>query len=69
MALPEPQPPKGILALRRITNRQLARELGCTPEWVGRVLNGYVRPPDRFKAAVVELTGASEAELFREEER
>jgi len=67
MAVPKPQPAKGILALRRITNRELARHLGCTPEWVGRVLNGYVRPPDRLKAAVAELTGAPESELFREE--
>jgi transcriptional regulator with XRE-family HTH domain len=67
MAFPEPQPAKGILALRRITNRQVAQHLGVTPEWVGRVLNGYARPPDRFRAAVSELTGAPEAELFRVE--
>ena len=65
MAFPEPQPAKAFLALRRITNRQVAAYLGVTPDWVGRVLNGYARPPDRFRAAVAELTGVSEAQLFR----
>ena len=65
MLTPEPQPAKGILALLRITNRQVADHLNVSPEWVGRVLNGYVKPPKRFKAAVADLTDTPEADLFR----
>lgn len=63
----QPQPAKGILALRRITNRQVASSLGCSTAWVGRVLNGHVEPPERFRQALSSLLDTPISELFREE--
>jgi transcriptional regulator with XRE-family HTH domain len=64
MYRPPPRPAKGYLAVARITNAEVARRLGCSPTWVGRVLNGYNRPPARLRRVVAELLGKSEAELF-----
>jgi transcriptional regulator with XRE-family HTH domain len=64
MYRPPPQPAKGHLALARITNADLARRLGCSPTWVGRVLNGYNRPPAKFRRVVAELLSKPESELF-----
>jgi transcriptional regulator with XRE-family HTH domain len=69
MYRPPPQPAKGYLAVARITNTDLARRLGCSQTWVGRVLNGYNRPPARFRQVVGELLGKPEAELFLPENR
>lgn len=64
MHRPSPQPAKGALAMARIPNTELARRLDNTPVWVSRVLNGYVRPPERFRRLVAELLGRPESELF-----
>jgi transcriptional regulator with XRE-family HTH domain len=61
---PTPQPAKGVLAMARIRNTEVARRLGCSAIWVGRVLNGEQRPPERFRKVVAELVGKPESELF-----
>jgi transcriptional regulator with XRE-family HTH domain len=66
--MPEPHPAKGVLATRRITNKRVAGLYGCSPLYVGRVLNGYEKPPKRFRAFLSELLGMPEDDLFHEEE-
>lgn len=61
---PIPQPAKGELARQRIPNTRVARAADCTAEWVGRVLNGYNRPPERLRKVIAELVGKPESELF-----
>ena len=62
---PEPQPAKAVLALRRISNRSIARRLGYSEAWVGRVVNGLAPPSERFRRALAALLGLPEALLFR----
>ena len=66
--MPQAHPGKGVLATRRITIRRVASLYGCNPLYAGRVLNGYSKPPERFKAFLSELLGLPEDQLFREEE-
>jgi hypothetical protein len=61
------QPLKGVLAVRGITNREFARKHNFSAAFVGRVNNGRCAPTPRFRAAAVEETGLSEAELFRDD--
>ena len=45
----------GLMHNNRISNSQLAKELGVTDRYVSMVLNGHREPPgaeDRFTAAV-----------------
>jgi hypothetical protein len=65
---PEPHPAKGVLATRRISNRRVARALACSPTWVGRVLNGHVPAPERFRSGLAELLDYPEALLFHDPE-
>lgn len=60
----EPQPAKGRLALRRISNRAIARGYECSEHYVGRVLNGYVPASAGFRDYVAQLLGTPEDELF-----
>jgi transcriptional regulator with XRE-family HTH domain len=60
-----PQPALGVVRGRRITNRQIARRLGCTQDWVSRVLLGHVAAPARFRTGLAELLGVEEGDLFR----
>ncbi len=64
---PEPQPAKGVLALRRISNAAIARRLGISQQWTSRVLNGHAAAPEAFRAALAELLDTPEEELFREQ--
>jgi len=64
---PVPHPAKGHLAVRRITNRQVADAYGSSEHFVGRVLNGWLTPPARFRALVADMLGVDEVELFRDE--
>ncbi len=66
MNRPQPQPAKAALALRRISNRQVAAILGCSEHWVGRVLNGYVPPPDTFKRSLSALLDEPVESLFHQ---
>lgn len=48
----------GEMHLYQITNKRLAEQIGCTPEYVSMVLNGHREPPDaenRFRRALDEL--------------
>lgn len=64
---PIPQPAKGILALRRITNVELAAATSRSHHYVGRVLNGWQAPSPEFRAAVADLVGLPESALFRDD--
>ena len=59
-----PPPALGIARGRRITNRQIARHLGVSQDWVCRVMVGRVRAPERFRAGLAELLGVDAVELF-----
>jgi transcriptional regulator with XRE-family HTH domain len=61
-----PHPAKAVLALRRITNRAIAQHLGVSAHYVGRVLNGYVKPSARVRAGLAEYLQVPVAELFRD---
>jgi transcriptional regulator with XRE-family HTH domain len=61
-----PLPAKGVLAIRRISNRRVARLYGAHEVYIGRVLNGYERPSPRFRAFLSELLDVSESELFQD---
>jgi hypothetical protein len=61
---PPKQPAKADLVMAGITNRQVAQAVPCSDYWASRVLNGYVRPPERFRKAVAAMLGKPEAELF-----
>lgn len=60
-----PQPAKGHLALRRITNRYIARKYAFSEQYVSAVLNGRVPASERIRTAVSEELGLPEDELFR----
>ncbi len=62
-----PQPALAVARMRRITNRQIARALGRTPHWVGRVLNGLDAPSPKFRKALAEYLDLPEAALFRDD--
>lgn len=62
---PVPQPAKAVLAMQRITNREVCRVTGFSDVFVGRSLNGYVSPSAPLRRAVAELTHMPEADLFR----
>lgn len=63
-AAAQPVPAKGILAMRRITNRAVADGYGASELWVGRVLNGREPPSRRFRAWLADYLDADESELF-----
>ena len=60
-----PQPAKAELVLRRLSNRALAQRLGVSEGWVGRVLNGRVPAPERFRRELAVLLELPEERLFR----
>lgn len=66
MAYPTPQPAKAWLAIRRISNTEVAASTHRTPAWVGRVLNGYASPSAEFRRDLSALLGQPEEVLFRE---
>lgn len=68
MEVPEPQPAKAVLALRRISQKCVAAQLGVSPIHLGRVLNGWSRPSARLAKELAELLGKPVEELFRPED-
>ena len=62
-------PVKGVLATRRILIVEAARLYGCHHQWLGRVLNGYDKPPPRLKKFFSELLDLPEDELFHDHEK
>jgi len=45
----------------------VADAYGSSEHFVGRVLNGWLTPPARFRALVADMLGVDEVELFRDE--
>jgi transcriptional regulator with XRE-family HTH domain len=65
MALPHPA--LAVLRMRRITNRRVARDLGYTEDWIGRVLNGHDRPSAKFRRDLAAYLDLPEVALFRDQ--
>jgi hypothetical protein len=60
-------PAKAELARRRITIKAAAAAIppgGCSPLFLGRVLNGYEKPTPRIVAGLAEFLGLPASELF-----
>jgi transcriptional regulator with XRE-family HTH domain len=62
-----PHPAVGILAMRRITRREVARHLGVSENWVGLQLLGHEKASRPFRQGLSELLGIPEVELFDED--
>lgn len=61
-----PQPAKAHLALRRdLTQRELARRVGVSEAWVGRVLNGVEEASPELREAIARELGLPVEALFR----
>ncbi len=61
---PSPQPAKGVVAMRRVTNCEIADRLGISHQYVSKVLNGHAPPSERFRYGLAQMLGVPEAELF-----
>lgn len=61
----EPQPAKAALAMRRVSNRAIARRLGVSDSWVSRILNGIAPAPAAFRSSLAAMLELPEEELFR----
>ncbi len=66
---PRPQSAKAVLAMRRLPQRHVAAKYGCSPTYVGRVVNGFVPPSVAFRRFLVEFLDLPEDQLFRDEQR
>jgi transcriptional regulator with XRE-family HTH domain len=64
---PVPHPAKGVLAVRRITIRDVAAHLGYSPTYISKALNGWHSPSPRLRAGIAEMVGLPESALFRDE--
>lgn len=63
------QPAKGILAIRRISQREAARAIGCTATYLCSVLNGNVTPSAEFRQRVADYLDQPAEHLFRASRR
>lgn len=63
----KPQPLKLRLVERDISQRSLARVVGCSEQWLGEVANGYAQPSAELAAAIAEALGEPVEDLFRAE--
>ena len=59
-----PQPAKIVLAAMGASNREVARRMGKTPAYLGRVLNGHVRASEQFRADLATILGLPVDQLF-----
>lgn len=66
LAQPEPQPAKGTLAVRGITQIDLAEAINCSPAYLCAVLNGVREPSLRFKQRLADFLGLPIPALFRD---
>lgn len=57
-------PAKGVLAVRRISQREAAAAIGCNAAYLCSVLNGAVRPGARFRQRLATYLGEPEERLF-----
>lgn len=65
MMVPDPQPAKAVLVMRRIQQSDVAAKIPCSRTWLYRVLNGYVEPSERIRRRMSYLLDLPEDELFR----
>lgn len=63
-----PHPAKGVLALRRITQRELADALGFSYWELGRMLNGIRPATPRFRRGLSEYLDVPQRELFHQDQ-
>ena len=63
--LPNPQPPNGVTALRRLVNAQLARRIQNSPQQTSRILSGHDNASDAFMEACSQALDEPIGELFR----
>lgn len=61
---PTPQPAKAMIVLAAKTITGVAREIPCSPHFLGRILNGYVPPTPRIRRRLGEILDKPEADLF-----
>lgn len=69
---PNPQPVKGVLAIRNIKIRAAAEAMpggSVSEHYLGRVLNGYIPPSERVRRGLSDLLDLPEDELFRRDDR
>lgn len=66
--MPRPHPAKGELAVRRISNRQVAAALELSEQHTGRVLNGFERVSPRFRRKLSKSLGLPANELFHDDD-
>lgn len=57
-------PAKGILAVRRLTQRDVAAGIGCNPTYLCSVLNGERRASAAFQSRLAQYLGLPASELF-----
>ncbi len=62
-----PQPIKALLALRDISQAQLARHLDCSIAWVGRLVNGRERPSPELARAISLYLDVPVEDLFADD--
>jgi transcriptional regulator with XRE-family HTH domain len=62
--MPNPHPAKWRLVQAGVTQRAAAKRLGYNESDFARIINGYVEPGPRFRAALSELLDLPEAALF-----
>jgi transcriptional regulator with XRE-family HTH domain len=55
--------------MRRISQRQLARDIGITYQWLSMVLNGHVKASPALRGAIAGRLNMPADELFRPEVR
>jgi hypothetical protein len=61
---PKPQPIRGVLAVRDISNLQFAGMIGRSPQWVSTVLKGWVNPSESLMQDSSRVLDVPVEELF-----
>lgn len=54
---------KSEMALKGLTSREVAREIGCSETWFSLVINGHRKSP-RVRKAIAETLGVSYKSLW-----
>lgn len=64
MRVENAHPVRGVLAVRRIPVRRAAEAVGCSPEHLSLVLNGYRRPSAHLVDRLAAFLGVPSDGLF-----